>query len=63
MTLTPQKASDAPADRSRQEGEEHKRPRPLPEDGPRPSGDVKEPPSPATSGTEEKFPRKGEVQT
>jgi hypothetical protein len=52
MTLTPQKASDVPAD---------ERPRPQPEDEPRPSGDVKEPPSPATSGTEEKFPRKGDV--
>ena len=61
MTGTPQKTSDVPGGRS-QDGEAHKRPRPQPPDGPKRAGDVKEPPSPATSGTEEKFPRKGELE-
>jgi hypothetical protein len=52
MTGTPQKTSDVPGDR----------PRPPSEDGEQPAGDVKEPPSPATSGTDEKFPRKGELE-
>jgi hypothetical protein len=63
MTGTPRKTSDVPGGRSRQDGEEQKRPRPQPEDERKPDGDVKEPPSPATSGTEEKFPRKGELET
>jgi hypothetical protein len=45
-------------------------PRPEGGDGPHPGpdedwresgGDVEEPPPPGTSGTEEKFPRKGEI--
>ncbi len=59
MTGTPQRTSDVPGDR--RDRAEPKRPKPEPEDVRRPSGDVKEPPSAATSGTEEKFPRKGEI--
>ena len=63
MTGTPQKKSEVPGGRSRQHGEDETRPRPQPEDEQKPGGDIKEPPSPATSGTHEKLPRKGELET
>ena len=48
-----------PKDKTPRESEaaEH----PEPEDWREPGGEVKEPPLPGTAGTEEKFPRKGEI--
>jgi hypothetical protein len=52
-------ASGAPETKGSRDGKgtEH----PEPEDSREPGGDVKEPPLPGTAGTEEKFPRKGEI--
>lgn len=50
----PDKSRDSP--RGGREDE-----RPGPRDWREPGGDVKEPPRPGTAGTQEKFPRKGEV--
>jgi hypothetical protein len=52
------KSSDIPAGPPRGRGENE---RPEPKDWREPGGDVREPPPPGTAGTEEKFPRKGEI--
>ena len=57
MTAKSHGASDAPRTPRDSEATEH----PEPEDWREPGGDVKEPPLPGTAGTEEKFPRKGEI--
>jgi hypothetical protein len=52
-------ASGAPGDKTPRDSETTEQPKP--EDSREPGGDVKEPPLPGTAGTEEKFPRQGEI--
>jgi hypothetical protein len=59
MPGTPRKPSNAPRDPPCPDSGEG--PHPEPKDWREPGGDVKEPPLPGTSSTEEKFPRKGEI--
>jgi hypothetical protein len=42
-------------------GADDEKDRPGREDWREPGGDVREPPPPGTAGSEEKFPRKGEI--
>jgi hypothetical protein len=58
MTDTPHKPSDTPGNPPRGRGGDEQ---PERKDGREPGGDVREPPPPGTAGTEEKFPRKGEI--
>jgi hypothetical protein len=58
MKDTPRKPSDTPPGPPRGRDEDEK---PAPKEWREPGGDVKEPPPPGIAGTEERFPREGEI--